>query len=454
MLKTVNPATGKTIETYPYIENERLFALLTHAHQAFLEWRKGSFEERRRLFLQVKALLLDEQARYAQCITDEMGKVYAQSLAEIQKCAWLCEFYAEQGADFLADERIQTEATDSFITYQPLGVVFSIMPWNFPFWQLFRFAVPAMMAGNGVVLKHASHVTGCALLMESLFKNAGFPEHLFTTLLISHTQAEQVIAHPCIQAVTFTGGSQAGKVIAKTAGENLKKTVLELGGSDPYIVLADADLEIAVEACVASKLNNAGQSCIAAKRFIVVESVYPEFLAAFIQKLAQAKLGDPNDPETTIGPLASLKQRNELHQQVNASIKKGAQCVLGGEIPVMEGAYYPPTILVNVKKGMPAYDEEMFGPVASIICVKDTEEAIQVANDSCYGLGGAIFTQDEALGRKIAREAIETGSIAVNQFLKSDPRMPFGGVKESGYGRELSYVGIREFTNLKSVVVA
>lgn len=454
MIKTINPATGQLLNEYAYMEDSQVFSLLDDTHQAFLVWKKETFQARNHHILQLAKKLLEQQSYYAQCITHEMGKVYQESLAEIQKCAWVCEYYADHAEQFLSDEPVHTEAKESFIAYQPLGLIFSIMPWNFPFWQLFRFAVPAIMAGNAVILKHASNVSGCALAIETLFKEAGFPENLFRTLLIEHTQVEKVIQHPCVQAVTFTGGTQIGKQIAKVAGENLKKIVLELGGSDPYLILKEADLKKAVEACVASRFHNAGQSCIAAKRFIVIESIYADFVALFKQKIAQMTMGDPNDPRTKIGPLASIAQRDQLHKQVLASIERGAKCLLGGTMPSMQGAYYPPTLLVDVKKGMPAYDEELFGPVACVMSVKGTEEAIQTANDSCYGLGGAVFTENETEGRRIAKEEIESGSVMVNDFLRSDPRMPFGGIKESGYGRELSYLGIREFTNIKSVVIA
>lgn len=453
MIKTINPATGKLLNEYAWMENPEIFSILDLAHNAFSYWKRETFQTRRQKILQVRQYLLDHQAQYAQLMTDEMGKIHRESIAEIQKCAWVCEYYAEHAEQFLSDEPILTEAKESFITYQPLGLVFSIMPWNFPFWQLFRFAIPAMMAGNGVILKHASNVSGCALAIETLFRAAGLPEHLFRTLLIQHPQVEQVIQHPSVQAVTFTGGSQVGSSVAKMAGENLKKMVLELGGSDPYIILGDADLTNAVEACVTSRYSNAGQSCIAAKRFIVVESIYADFLEAFKQKVGCIKVGDPNDPSTGMGPLSSMAHRDQVHRQVLASMAQGAECILGGKIPSMEGAYYEPTILVGVKKGMLAFDEELFGPVASIISVRSTIDAIRIANDSCYGLGGALFTADEIQGRKIAREEVESGSMTVNDFLKSDPRMPFGGIKASGYGRELSYMGIREFTNIKSVVI-
>jgi succinate-semialdehyde dehydrogenase/glutarate-semialdehyde dehydrogenase len=327
------------------------------------------------------------------------------------------------------------------------------MPWNFPFWQVFRFAAPALMAGNAGVLKHASNVPGCALAIEEVFRQAGFPPHLFRTLLISSRQVDAVIEHPLIKAVTLTGSTPAGQAVAQKAGAMIKKTVLELGGSDPYIILADADLESAVQTCVASRLINAGQSCIAAKRFIVVEAVREQFEARFVARMRTMQAGDPLQETTTMGPMARHDLRDELHQQVQASIAQGATCLLGGEIPSDQGAFYPPTVLTNVTKGMPAYDDEMFGPVAAIIAVPDEAEAIRVANDSIFGLGAAIFTTDLAKGERIAAQELEAGCCFVNALVKSDPRLPFGGIKTSGYGRELSHYGLKEFVNLKTVFV-
>jgi succinate-semialdehyde dehydrogenase/glutarate-semialdehyde dehydrogenase len=383
----------------------------------------------------------------------EMGKPARNGRSEANKCAWVCDYYAENAQIFLKRERVQTDATRSFVSYQPLGVVLAVMPWNFPFWQVFRFAAPALMAGNAGVLKHASNVPGCALAIEEVFLKAGFPENIFRTLLIGSSMVNDVIENPLVMAITLTGSTPAGRAVASKAGEMLKKTVLELGGSDPYVILGDADLEATVNTCVYSRLINAGQSCIAAKRFIVVESIKEEFEQLYIQKMQAVKMGDPMDETVVVGPQARHDLRDELHLQVEKSIKKGAKCLLGGEIPAGKGAFYPPTILTNVKKGMPAYDEELFGPVAAIIPVKDEGEAIAAANDSVFGLGSAIFTRDIEKGTKLAEKDLQAGSSFVNTFVRSDPRLPFGGIKGSGYGRELSHFGIREFVNIKTIFV-
>ncbi len=377
----------------------------------------------------------------------------SQGRAEIAKCAWVCDFYADRAESFLQPEPVETDASKSFVTFQPIGVVLAVMPWNFPFWQVFRFAAPALMAGNAGVLKHASNVPGCALAIEDVFTNAGFPENVFRTLLIGSKQVDAIIENPYVKAVTLTGSTPAGKAVASKAGEMLKKTVLELGGSDPYVILEDADLNSAVSTCVTSRLINSGQSCINAKRFVVVEPLREEFERIFVERMGEMEMGDPLDESTEVGPQARADLRDELHEQVRQSIKKGARCLLGGEVPDGDGAYYPPTVLTDVTRGMPAYDEELFGPVAAIIRAKDEREAIAIANDSSFGLGAAVFTSDLAKGEQIASEEIEAGACFVNAFVKSDPRLPFGGVKESGYGRELSHYGIREFVNIKTVYV-
>ncbi|MCP5051825.1 MAG: NAD-dependent succinate-semialdehyde dehydrogenase, partial [bacterium] len=347
----------------------------------------------------------------------------------------------------------QTDASGSFVSFQPLGVVLAVMPWNFPFWQVFRFAAPALMAGNTGVLKHASNVPGCGLAIEDIFVKAGFPKDVFRTLLVGSTRVSHVIENPLVTAVTLTGSTPAGRSVGRKAGEMLKKSVLELGGSDAYVVLEDADLEAAAETCVVSRLINAGQSCIAAKRFVVVESVKQRFEELMITKMKARKMGDPMDESVDIGPQARRDLRDGLHQQVVESIEQGARCVLGGEVPDGNGAFYPPTVLTDVKKGMPAYEEELFGPVAAIIPVADEAEAVRVANDSVFGLGAAVFTRDIEKGKRLAEKEIQAGCCFVNDFVRSDPRLPFGGIKESGYGRELSHFGIKEFVNIKTVYV-
>jgi succinate-semialdehyde dehydrogenase/glutarate-semialdehyde dehydrogenase len=378
------------------------------------------------------SVLKNRKEGLANLMTLEMGKPLAQSRAEVEKCSWVCDYFAENAEKFLEDQVIKTDASKSFVTFEPIGVVLAVMPWNFPFWQVFRFAAPNLMAGNAGVLKHSSNVTGCALAIENIFKEAGFPENLFRTLVISSKNVAGVIKNRVIKAVTLTGSTAAGISVAKAAGEQLKKTVLELGGSDPYFVLEDADLDKTADTCVNSRLLNGGQSCIAAKRFIVVESIYNEFEKIFVEKMKSKKMGDPFDESNNLGPQARNDLRDELHQQVRKSVEKGAKILLGGEVPAGKGAYYPPTVLTEVKKGMPAYDEELFGPVAALIKVKNEEEGIRVANDSTFGLGAAVFTRDIAKGERIAQKELAAGSCFVNEFVKSDPRLPFGGINESG----------------------
>lgn len=454
-LETTNPANGAALESYELLDASSLENKLQVAQQAFLSWADTTFAFRAMHMRAAAGQLRQDKERYARQMTLEMGKTIKSARAEVEKCAWVCEFYADQAESFLADEAIETEAHKSYIHYEPLGVILAVMPWNFPFWQVFRFAAPALMAGNAAVLKHASNVPACALMIEEVFEKAGFPPGLFSTLLISTDAVETVLAHPSVKAATLTGSEKAGSAVAALAGKHLKKTVLELGGSDPYIILEDADLPYAAQQCAQSRLINAGQSCIGAKRFIVVESVYDEFLEIFKKEMMAAILGDPMAEDTDIGPQARFDLRDQLHKQVKDSLAKGANCILGGEIDKSwEGAYYPATILTEVQAGMPAYEEELFGPVAAVMKVKNEAEAIRVANDSEFGLGGAIFTTDIARGERIAAEELQAGCCFVNAFVKSDPRIPFGGIGKSGYGRELSYYGIRAFTNIKSVWIA
>jgi len=452
-LMSINPATGKTIKTYEEMSPQAVEKNIRQAHRTFLEWRRSGFSDRALLLKKSALLLRHKSAEYARLMAEEMGKPVREGRAEAEKCAWVCEYYAENGEKFLQPEIIATDARKSFVTFQPLGVVLAVMPWNFPFWQVFRFAAPGLMAGNVGLLKHSSNVTGCALAIEAVFREAGFPEHCFTTLPVGSGQVSAIIENPLVAAVTLTGSTPAGRAVAKKAGEMLKKSVLELGGSDPYIVLEDADLEAAVSACVNSRLINSGQSCIAAKRFIVPQSIADEFERLYVGKMRVKKMGDPLEEDTEVGPQARRDLRDDLHRQVAESIKLGAKCLLGGEIPPGDGAFYPPTVLSAVREGMPAFDEELFGPAAAIIRVKDEAEAIRTANNSVFGLGAAIFTRDVERGERIAAEELEAGSCFVNAFVKSDPRLPFGGVKESGYGRELSHYGIKEFVNIKTVYV-
>ena len=451
MIKSINPANGSQIKSYPEMNITEINEIISLSNQAFLNWRETDFAQRAKKMKNAANVLRSKKEKLSSLMTEEMGKPILQSKSEIEKCAWVCDYYAENSVLFLKDEIIKTDADKSFVSFQPLGVVLAVMPWNFPFWQVFRFAAPNLMAGNSGVLKHSSNVSGCALAIENVFKEAGFIDNIFRALIVSSKNIKEVIENKNIKAVTLTGSVAAGKSIASIAGNVLKKTVLELGGSDPYIILDDADLDKAAETCVTSRLINGGQSCIAAKRFIIVEKVYSEFQNLFIKYMKNKRMGDPFDESNDIGPQARIDLRNELHDQVLKSIELGAELLLGGVITDKTNAYYPPTILANVKPGMPAYEEELFGPVAAFIKVKDEEEAIKVANDSIFGLGAAIFTSDKAKGEIIAKEKLDAGCCFVNEFVKSDPRLPFGGIKESGYGRELSSFGIKEFVNIKTV---
>lgn len=451
-ITSINPATGKPIRTYEEMTSEAAAAAVVQAHSVWQSWRTTPFSHRAALIKKAASLLRQRKSELAALMANEMGKPLAQGLSEVEKCAWGNEYYADSAESQLAPDVVKTEHTKSYVAFEPLGVVLAIMPWNFPLWQVFRFAAPALMAGNAGLLKHASNVPGCALAIEQIFKDAGLPAGLFRTLLISNRQVKAVIEHPLVRAVTLTGSTPAGRAVASQAGAVLKKTVLELGGADAYVVLEDADLEAAVTTCVNSRLINGGQSCIAAKRFIVVEAVLDAFTRQFVEVMKSKRVGDPLADGTDVGPQARHDLRDALHKQVVASIEGGATLLLGGDIPKSDGAYYPPTVLTNVKPGMPAYEEELFGPVASIIAARDEDDAVRIANDSVFGLGGAVFTKDISRGERVAHR-LEAGSTFVNGLVASDPRLPFGGIKESGYGRELGPYGIKEFVNIKTIVV-
>lgn len=451
-ITTTNPATGESLATYKLHTDEEVQKAIAYADEAFGDWRKTSFKERTTLMKSAAKVLRRNKERYARTITLEMGKTLSSAEAEVEKCAWVCDYYAEHAASFLSDEMVDTDASRSLVAYQPLGVVLAVMPWNYPFWQVFRFAAPALMAGNAGILKHASNVPGSALYIQEVFEEAGFPTNLFKSLIIKSDQVEGILTNTKVKAATLTGSGPAGSAVAQLAGKHIKKTVLELGGSDPYLILDDADLDLAAAQCAAGRLLNAGQSCIGAKRFIAVDAVYEEFLSRFTKKMADATMGDPMT-SVTIGPMAREDLRDEVHGQVEKSVANGAKIILGGSIPDGKGAYYPPTILVNVTPGMPAYEEEIFGPVASVIRAEDESEAIRIANDTDFGLGACVFTRDLSKGERIAREELDAGCCFVNAFVKSDPRLPFGGVKTSGYGRELSHFGIREFVNTKTIYI-
>lgn len=451
---TVNPATGETLERYPLLEARALDRVLEAAAGAQRAWAQSRFEERAQGLRAAAELLRRRASAWAELMAREMGKPLKQGVAEAEKCAWACEFFAEHAERWLAPQPVDTGSGKSFVAFRPLGVILAIMPWNYPFWQVFRCAAPALAAGNGVLLKHAPNVTGCALAIEKIFREAGFPPDVFRTLVIDERQAARVIRDPRVRGVSLTGSVRAGRAVAKIAGQALKKTVLELGGSDPYVVLDDADLEHAAQVCVAARLVNSGQSCIAAKRWIVVKARRAAFEEAALARLKAQRVGDPHDPATTVGPLARADLRDQLHRQVRGSIEAGARCVLGGAPLTSRGFYYPVTLLTQVGPGMPAYGEELFGPVAVLIEAADERDALRIANDSAYGLGGAVFTADRARGERLAAERIEAGAVFVNQQVVSDPRLPFGGIKDSGLGRELSEFGLREFVNIKSVSVA
>jgi succinate-semialdehyde dehydrogenase/glutarate-semialdehyde dehydrogenase len=452
-MKAINPATGELIKEYQTHGDREVDQFIEQAERQFQAWRQVPLADRSPLMHRAAAVLRKKNEDYARLITLEMGKTIGEARAEIEKCAWVCEFYADQAERFLADELIESDASRSLVAFQPLGIVLAVMPWNFPFWQVFRFAAPALMAGNAGLLKHASNVPGCALAIEEVFRLAGFSEGLFRTLLVSAGKVERVIRNPLVRAVTLTGSEPAGIQVAATAGAELKKTVLELGGSDAYIVLDDADLPACLSTGVTARMLNTGQSCIAAKRFIVVEPLLAQFEEQLATRMSELKVGDPLQEDTQVGPLARVDLVEEIHQQVVKSIEQGARLLTGGQRPEGPGAFYPPTVLAGVGPGMPVYEEETFGPVAAVIPARDEEDAVDIANDSRFGLGGSVWTRDRERGEVVARR-IETGAMFVNGMTKSDPRLPFGGIKKSGYGRELSSFGIREFVNVKTIWIA
>jgi succinate-semialdehyde dehydrogenase/glutarate-semialdehyde dehydrogenase len=450
---SINPATGQIIQSFSTWQTDAIDTVLSQVESAQTGWALLSFEQRSVYMRKLAEIFRQRRDHYANLINDEMGKLLKEARAEIDKCALGCEHYAAYAKTYLADEDIASDASRSLVIYQPLGTLFCIMPWNFPFWQLIRAAAPAMMAGNTVVLKHASNVPRCALALEEAFREAGFPENTFRTLMITAAQAETVIADPRIAAITLTGSSTAGRSVAAIAGQHLKKCVLELGGSDPFIVLDDADLECTVAQAVTARFQNMGQSCIAAKRFILVDAIADSFVRHFKTGVDQLRSGDPKAESTSIAPMARTDLRDNLHAQVKRSLAMGAILLTGGEFIGAQGAYYAPTILDHVRPGMPAFDEELFGPVAALVRVKNAEEAIQLANHTSFGLAGSVWTRDTTRGEAIARQ-IQAGCTFVNGVVKSDPRLPFGGIKESGFGRELCYHGIREFVNIKTVWVS
>jgi succinate-semialdehyde dehydrogenase / glutarate-semialdehyde dehydrogenase len=456
-LQTVNPATGEHGEAYRQHTVDEAKSIAAQCAAAQKLWRRTPLAERSKLMHAAARVMRANKSRYAGLMTEEMGKTVTEGLAEVEKCAATADYFAENADAFLAP-RLQklgdgAAAPKAFVVFNPLGVVLAVMPWNFPFWQAMRFCAPHLMAGNGGVLKHASNVPGCALALEEIFREAGFPRDLFRTALIGSQYVKALIEDKSIAAVTLTGSVNAGKAVATAAGAVLKKTVLELGGSDGYVVLEDADIRKAAQVCAAARMINAGQSCIAGKRFVVVDSVRAAFEEALVEAMRSYVCGDPTDSATRLGPLQSVKARDEVHEQVRRSVAGGARLLLGGEVPQRAGAWYPATVLSNVTAGQPAHDEEVFGPVAAIISASSEVEAIRIVNGTSFGLGSGVLTRDLARGERIASEELDAGLAFVNQYVRSDARLPFGGIKESGYGRELSEFGMYEFCNIKTVVV-
>jgi succinate-semialdehyde dehydrogenase / glutarate-semialdehyde dehydrogenase len=452
LIVSINPFTGEILHEYEQDSDQALESKLQLASETFREYRKTSFARRSQMMNRAAEILENGKETFGRLMTQEMGKTLRAAIQEAEKCAFACRYYAENAERFLADEEAKSSAARTFLRYQPIGPVLAIMPWNFPFWQVFRFAAPGLMAGNVGLLKHASNVPQCALAISEIFRKAGFPEGVFQTLLIGTDRVNRVIADPRVVAVTLTGSVGAGSHVAAAAGKEVKKTVLELGGSDPFIIMPSADLDRAVETAVQARVINNGQSCIAAKRFIVHQRIAEQFERKFVARMALLKVGDPMDPATDVGPLATADGLRTLEQQVNETVKMGARVLLGGKRINRQGNFFEPTILSDIPKGSPALDDELFGPVASVFDVSSMAEAIHLANDSKFGLGSCAWTNDDA-ERELFINEIESGMAFVNGMVASDPRIPFGGVKQSGYGRELSSNGIREFTNIKTVSI-
>ncbi|MBO0344419.1 NAD-dependent succinate-semialdehyde dehydrogenase [Roseibium sp. CAU 1637] len=450
-VQTINPATEQPIATYAYMSDTDVSQAIDQCQAAFSEWKTLSLEERADVLRAIAKELRNSKEELAALMTQEVGKLLKDSKDEVELCAAICEFTAESGPKALASEERDIPGGTGVVAYAPLGIIYGIQPWNFPCYQAVRYAIANLMAGNGVLLKHAETCTGSGLMLRDVFERAGLPKHLFKVLVIDHDQSDKVIEHELVRGVTLTGSDGAGRKVAQKAAENLKKTVLELGSNDAYLVLSDADLELAVKTCVQGRIYNNGQTCVNAKRFIVTENHHDEFLKRFVEQMNAVKLGDPTQEGTGLGPMSRTQLRDELAKQVDDSVTKGARIECGGKIPDQKGAYYPATVLSNVQPGQPAYDDELFGPVASVIKVKDDDEAIRVANDSRYGLGGGIFSKNEERARELAEKHFDTGMICINGYNIAIPNMPFGGVKDSGYGREHGGFGMKEFVNVKSI---
>lgn len=452
MIQSVNPTTGQVVETFEEWSPGSTGRTLEAIENAWKDWSRTPDSERAAILRRTAEILRDNKHELADCMAVEMGKPITQGRLEIDKSALVCDYYADNGEAFLAPEPVEGVGSKAFVSYAPLGTVLAVMPWNFPFWQVFRIAAPTLMAGNAMALKHASNVPMCALAIENMFTQAGLPDDVFRTLMIGAGQVERVLAHDSVAGVCLTGSDAAGRSVAALAGRHLKRSVMELGGSDPFVVLADADLDKAVQVATCSRCKNTGQACIAAKRFIVMEAVYDEFVARMKKSMAALTVGDPHDPDTYMGPMATRALRDELHGQVRRCLEAGGTLRLGGEVPEGAGAFYPPTIITDVPVDAAVVQEELFGPVALVFKVSSEQEAIELANDTPYGLGGSIWTANEDKGLELAAQ-IKTGSVFVNALVSSTPLLPFGGIKASGYGRELSAWGIREFVNVKTTVV-
>ncbi|MEO1581784.1 MAG: NAD-dependent succinate-semialdehyde dehydrogenase [Pseudomonadota bacterium] len=450
---TINPANGEQLATYEFMDGREVERRIENCHIAFTKWRTKSHEVRAEIIRNIGEGLQGHKDKLAVQMTCEIGKLLSQSYEEIDLCTAICAWTAEHGASILADEHRELESGRGIISHAPIGVIYGIQPWNYPAYQVIRYAIANLMAGNGVLLKHAENVTGTGLLLKAVFEEAGLPEHLFSVLIIDHDQSNRVIDHGLVRGVTLTGSTDAGREVGARVARALKKSVLELGSNDAYLVLEDADLDQAVTHCVNGRTYNNGETCIAAKRFVVVEAVYDEFVEKFVKAMQELTVGDPTDAEFDIGPMAREDLRDNLHSQVKTSVERGAKLVTGGEIPSGEGYFYPPTVLLNVSPGQPAYDDELFGPVASVIKAADAADAVRIANDSRFGLGGGILTGDRERAIKLATEEFDTGMVFINGFGLATPNMPFGGVKNSGYGREHGGYGIREFTNTKAVLL-
>ncbi len=452
-LVTINPTTGKVIKKYPLMTDKQADEAVEKCHQAFLEWRMVSHKERGKIIKAIGKELKENAEELSKLMTNEMGKLLKQSKQEIELCAGICDWTAANGPENLKDEeRELPDGGKGIITNSPIGVIYGIQPWNFPVYQVIRYSIANLMAGNGILLKHAENVTGTGLMLQKIYEKAGLPKNLFTVLKITHDQSDKIIKHKLVRGVTLTGSPDAGRAIAKKAGATLKKTVMELGSNDAYIVLEDADLNLAVKMCVQGRIYNNGETCVAAKRFVVVDKVYDEFRDAYVEQMKKIKHGDPTDKDSKIGPMAREDLRETLHEQVEKSVKKGAKILCGGEMPKGKGFFYPATVLDNVKPGQPAYDDELFGPVASLIRAKDEEDAMRIANDSKYGLGGGIFSKNEKKAMELASKHFDTGMVFINGFGLAQPNMPFGGVKDSGYGREHGGFGMKEFVNEKAIM--